>query len=630
MNAKELLGKRRLVFRTNQMQSSKYNPGDFKRFVELASEYGATHIYVGNLPFKYDSWVLPDRSDPYAAWCNTASSLFRVCPPQELHEWLPKEYAEKVQQFLKGQLEIMRPFGLKGRIYTVEPLWLPEGVYRCHPEWRGAQCELGRIARNPYFAPSIDEPEVLELYRKSVRQFASLFPEIDELDFMSNDSGAGISWSPLIYPGMNGPVKYRKKDGGARIVNWMKALQDGACESGVEMRICLHYSGMSPETVESAKSKLRPGLFIQWQGVENETWSKTEAGFGGGVWNMCYPIIGSGNPLSFLRKLQDVYCNNDDDATTVGVSFNETDIVFVRKMLEAFMAFPGSSYCHYAQTVSAVAEKMTGNPKLAEELIKVWETMDAAVHALAQIRQKGFGNVLSFVGVSMRWIIRPLVPEPDKLTEVEKDYYLKNMFSTGTDKQNTSFNYVLGKGVFSGSNVTWMARWCLNEAACRFKQAQTQLKKVADGISDKDLAAEMTLYSERIGVISCFAENIKNCIMYQYALDTAFQPQFGPNLMDYDDNMTLDFRASNLRKIAREELDNTVELVRLLEHSCGPLVETADTPGDESVFMLGPDFAGDLKKKMEIMLSHWQDYERLYPTCRVWDFEPELRGNFQT
>ena len=34
-----------------------------------------------------------------------------------------------------------------------------------------------------------------------------------------------------------------------------------------------------------------------------------------------------------------------------------------------------------------------------------------------------------------------------------------------------------------------------------------------------------------------------------------------------------------------------------------------------------------LRHKAEVMLNHWQDYERLFPFTKVWDFDPPSLGN---
>jgi len=74
------------------------------------------------------------------------------------------QVATDIRLYLREQIEIAKRHGITRAVTGgPEPCWLPEAVYEEHPTWRGAQCELGRIARRPYFAPAIDDPEVLDL-----------------------------------------------------------------------------------------------------------------------------------------------------------------------------------------------------------------------------------------------------------------------------------------------------------------------------------------------------------------------------------------------------------------------------------------------------------------------------------
>ena len=626
--ATQLLNGRQAIFSLSQGQECRFDREVFQRFVETAVGYGATHIQVGMMPFRYGSWVLPDNDDPYASWCNHAPAFFRVCPPKELQEWVSSEHAKEFQDLISSQLEIMGPFGLKGVCDSVEPMWLPEGVYRAHPRWRGPQCELGRIAKRPYFAPAIDEPEVLDLYRRSAHEFAERFPEIDQFSFLSNDSGAGLSWAPCLYPGMNGPPRHRTRDGGARIANWLKAIQDGAGEAGVELRLNVVSSGLPAEWVASSQQKLRPGLFVRWGNNEGESWGVGGASLGGGVWAMFYPALGLGDPASFVAGLQGAYSNPQGDAGRITVGISEAHLPLARILFDTFLDEPGTGLLNRTQTLLKAAERFCGTSELAENLVGVWNTVKTALHAIAQIRQKGFGLAIPFCGVSMRWLVRPLVPEPENLTPEETEHYRKFVFSAGTEEQNQNFGYVLGKAVFRGESVVWMSRWCLHEAIGSLKGAQASLNAVAQKIEDEEAAQRVSLFEARVGALACLAANIKNTIMYQYALDIKDQPQYGPNQMDYDDNIVYDQRALNLRKIAREELDNIAELIEILEsHPDQEVVASAACAEEENVFRLGPGLVSDLRRKMEIMMDHWQDYERLYPSTKVWEFEPEPKGN---
>ena len=59
----------------------------------------------------------------------------------------------------------------------------------------------------------------------------------------------------------------------------------------------------------------------------------------------------------------------------------------------------------------------------------------------------------------------------------------------------------------------------------------------------------------------------------------------------------------------RNELDNTSELIGLLENGGMDLIIHAEDPALEDTFLLGPDLIDDLEQKREIMLAHWLDIE---------------------
>ena len=62
----------------------------------------------------------------------------------------------------------------------------------------------------------------------------------------------------------------------------------------------------------------------------------------------------------------------------------------------------------------------------------------------------------------------------------------------------------------------------------------------------------------------------------------------------------------------RDELDNALELIGLLESGASEVLVSADSPEDEDTFLLGPDLADQLRKKRQIMLAHWSDFDRVF------------------
>ena len=69
-------------------------------------------------------------------------------------------------------------------------------------------------------------------------------------------------------------------------------------------------------------------------------------------------------------------------------------------------------------------------------------------------------------------------------------------------------------------------------------------------------------------------------------------------------------------EIQRDELDNANELRAMLESGGLDLIGRARTVREEDVFLLGPDVAGALRKKTDIMRNHWLDGQRYLTPSR--------------
>jgi hypothetical protein len=65
-----------------------------------------------------------------------------------------------------------------------------------------------------------------------------------------------------------------------------------------------------------------------------------------------------------------------------------------------------------------------------------------------------------------------------------------------------------------------------------------------------------------------------------------------------------------INEIMRDELDNTAELIGILEDGGIKRLSLAPTPELEDTFLLGPDFLKTLKTKCKVMRDHWLDAER--------------------
>ncbi len=99
------------------------------------------------------------------------------------HINITADYSGKVMKILEERCKILRKHGLKAAFSTFEPQMLPEKVFTDHPLWRGARVDHPMRSTLARFAPTIDNPEVLELYRESVSMLIKRCPEIELLDY---------------------------------------------------------------------------------------------------------------------------------------------------------------------------------------------------------------------------------------------------------------------------------------------------------------------------------------------------------------------------------------------------------------------------------------------------------------
>ena len=64
----------------------------------------------------------------------------------------------------------------------------------------------------------------------------------------------------------------------------------------------------------------------------------------------------------------------------------------------------------------------------------------------------------------------------------------------------------------------------------------------------------------------------------------------------------------------RDELDNTEQLIRVLENGGLNNLCKAKDAQHEDTFLLGSEIINQLKKKRKIMLDHWRDIENYLTT----------------
>ena len=345
---------------------------EFRQLAKQAAELGATHVSISDLPKSRWQWEL-DRNDPYPTWGMLVTSIFKVVVPEELKPFLPADYAKKNLQIVKERCAILKELGLKAAFFGKEPAWLPEAVYQAHPDWRGPRCEHPRRARHTYYAPCIDQPEVLAMYRKAVAELCRQAP-IEVFSLLTNDSGGGICWSVSLYPGQNGPSLCEKRSYADRVIGFMSTIQDGASDAGLQAEVSMNYgSGLiSQAEVASVIPLLKPGQALNFK-TRDESVPTRIIGYNF-YDNGVGPVLGIPHIFRVAEQLQDAW---GDQTTNRTFMIDEPNVPEYFELVRQFRSNPTTTMIGRMQNIQRTAEKFAG-PEGADHLMKAWDKISRA------------------------------------------------------------------------------------------------------------------------------------------------------------------------------------------------------------------------------------------------------------
>jgi hypothetical protein len=576
----------------------------FERLAARASDAGATHLYVSDLPKPW--WRRErDRDDPYPTWAMRLHSVFEVSTPPALEEYVPQDYVRENREILARRADVLEEYGLTPAFRGYGPAYLPEEAFREHPEWRGPRVEQPRRAKSTYYAPCIDQEEVLDMYRDAVADICSLVP-VDYFSLITNDSGAGLCWSGGLYPGRNGPEWCRDRPMADRVEGFLSTLQAGARDAGVDATVNLRYGvGTMPEQeVTSVLPSLDSGQHVNWTASDGTEPTAT-VGFNrleSGV----NPVVGVPQAFRLARELEEAFSS---DSPRVDVAMLAADDPTYFDLIEAFDGTgDGNGVQDAADRLALLNEIATARvgPDHAPDLLTLWEHVDAAVDAVRKIGP----DPITLVGVvNQRWLTRPFVPFPLELDPAETAYYRDYQFQANSAAEAADLMNLQGFEMVNGYSGSLLATTLLEEAIEHVEAATDRAESLAGALSGDD-AEEFERLASRLRALDCVYTTIENAVRYQEILDRTDYEQ-----RPREDNIWPvegDQRLREIQNVTRSEVDNSVELAEVVESTDAPVLDLADTPEEEWIFQYGPDVVEHLEKKVALTLDHQWDLHRLY------------------
>ncbi len=578
--------------------------GKYEAAVIRAKQAGVTHVSV-SCPGEKSRWELDDPDDPYLNWSIIHNSLFKVIVPEVLAAWVPPEYAARNLQLIKERCRIIKKHGLKASFLAYEPMWWPESVFAQHPHLRGPRVDHPRRSRHPRFSPDLFHDEVLALYTAALRRLVTEVPELALFIFSTNDSSTGLSWADLLYNSANGPDRGFVPLG----ANVAKFLAQ--CEQAAPDRQFFIRGKVSDYELESLRQHLQGADGVVKMAFFGLKPFKEEA-IQGLLTIPIYPVRDIGQPFSLMRNL--IEARNKGD---YGVILNPWAEAYVTEWdldsldfetLRYFQTEQPKSDFEIYQALAGMMNEIYGSA-WGSRMLQAHSYLDRARTIYSPM--EGGGTLLLLWVVAQRWLTRPLVAFPERLTAAEKAHFRPFQFQALTEAEADNpleaqgYQMVKGlpQGVFFGKLLT----------ACRGLIGQA-IAEVADPAAPPPVV-------DFVNKLRCWDILLKTCFHF-IRFYTLLETVKGNLPRDADGNpqapheMNLTGVAGDpdraaLYQLLRAELDNVDALIGLLRRADPLPLILVDRADAEDVFGLSPDLISQLERKKQLMLDHWLDLNQL-------------------
>ena len=447
------------------------------------------------------------------------------------------------------------------------------------------------------------------MYLEAVEKLCRACP-FDRFNFRCNDSGAALCWSECLYAGQNGPERCREMPYGKRVADVLSVFQEGARRAGasdvkVNLRANLGDGDESPIV-----PWLKPG-----QSINNIDASGRSAswpiGFPNGIGDCTTGLNGLTRLPHFVEQLQRVELHPDEDVAIGLRSMLEYD---AHELLARYFARGrkvGQGPAAKWRAVEEIASVFVG-PENAPALAAAWDRLERSLAALDDF-QTG-GNLILLATIHQRWLTRPLVPFPGELKGEDRSYWRDYVFQA-QDEENANDlldlqgnRWLSGYGGYSLFRMAYLRTLlpCARAAEAGFAQAVGQ---AVDARAKRFLSDQLA----KIRAYRTILANAMHVVEFQSVLDrtdfTAKPADASPVLDEQGD-----LRLHKLNLIVRAEIDNTLELIGILEASEDPVFPYAGSDRFQTVMKLPPKatLVRDLRRKIAIMEAHRRDFLRLY------------------
>jgi len=587
-----------LTDKTFIFSNSDRNIGEFRAFAQTASRlrpYGNVQIQIGELADK--SWYeMPAKNSPWHEYANEFSCMAKFFPHPKIAPFIPADTVAKNREMLFAKAHVLRELGLSAAFSGDETHFMPAAFFEEYPHLRGPRVDHPRRSTRQEFSWCVDLEETRDMIEWMAAELKRHVPEIKTIGTYNNDSGGGLCWAASLYSGANGPAHCENRSAGIRVKEYMEAIHRGAKKGGedVAVKVSGYFCQNEDELI---LQMLPPNTFLDGH-------DETSIGIGS-LLNQTYPVKGLLDPIALVSSLEK-FASPAVKSVSIGTSEwydrAEDSLPTVEKLIEIqqeCLMEPTHGFVSRFEKLCKLALRW-GGKEHTDAVVEAFSEMNRAFLIKDAVAPQ-YSNFYCYV--SIRYITRPLLFKPDVLTAEEETYFLPYVFNVSESEGRNDY------ADMHGGRITGPASWDnagLQNALARALHAAQLLEDVTEATAAKWLKqSALALRMWASGVRS-----MNNFYFAQLIRDrSAAAIAKGPRLFSKQYNWTGDSDYLDWNSIQRDELDNTNELIALLQSGGLQLIASAPSKRYEDTFLLGPDIIGALHQKTRLMEREWLDIQ---------------------
>lgn len=584
----------------------------FTHIAEAASAIGEDYdlrLTVNHL-VRRDDGKRTNPADPYLQYSVGFPSVRQFVPDLFPEDDVDPAFLAENRELMAAKLAVLKEHGMGGAFFGCEPSYFPEALFVARPHWRGPRVDQPQRSLKPLYSLCLHQPEVQTLYHTAFERLAADFPGLDTFYWWSNDSGSGYCWYPHLYPGANGPAACQQEGPFKAMTAFHEAVLGGARSGGAAQAqsIQLHsriwdarqmpggafalMESPGDETVRSIRSDLSATYPIRF------LWDPVERLLHFGQAQLIQPKV-------LLCWLSDVYHRGHADPETVRRYFT----------LWAMAAKEPESTRRLADRLGLLTRFAAAEygERAAADVVEAWNAFhDAMVLQRNHPFPKLSRQIPTYGPVSHRWLTRPMVPLPGRLSPEEESEFLPHVFALGDEARRSNLLEIHGYQIADDHEEPTLRSRYIGRIVDRLLDMAVSLDTAA-GKAVGPVAEDLFRSARAARLLSCVWRNISHWCEFALQVARGTEGAFDPNARI---NPEVRVYRETLHGLMRREIDNIEHFQELLGDDPEGLVVRGQSADQEDTFTFSSRLQEQLSGKRRTMFRRWLDVERMVPIQR--------------